>query len=214
MTKKSRTKEKAFDKKYIPKERKEFIDFDYIKRLDPEAKAWLSKFSDEYYGAAFTIRDTYIIENGRYVCINDRDLRKYRKETKYYKDKKGKFTTDQEYKYSDVNIHKTSEQRDTCNHISNSMSRDYYTKKRKDDNIKRGIMKNDDELLSYEYSMEMGDETNFDYLSPEEAYILKEDMNQRFKKLTKDEKKEVLDPKIIKLKKKRLTKVKKNVIIK
>jgi hypothetical protein len=36
-----------------PKNRAEYIDFEYVKKLSDEEKAWLSKFSDEYYGATF-----------------------------------------------------------------------------------------------------------------------------------------------------------------
>ncbi|HLD91085.1 MAG TPA: hypothetical protein VI911_08750 [Patescibacteria group bacterium] len=216
MTKKIRDNDKSFNKKYLPKERKEFIDFDYVKNLDPEAKKWLSKFSDEYYGAAFTIRDTYIIENGEYVCINDRDLRKFRKEVKYYKDENGNFTTDDSYKYSKDNVHNTSEQRKECNHVANSMSRDYYTKSKKEKNSFR-ILLNDDELYSGNYTLDMKDEANFDYMSPEDAYILKEKMNEHFNMLTEQEQQEALDPeitKVNKVKKKRLTKKKKTAIIK
>jgi DNA mismatch repair ATPase MutS len=35
-----------------PKVRKEFIDYDYIQDLDPESRAFLAKFNNEYYGAA------------------------------------------------------------------------------------------------------------------------------------------------------------------
>ncbi len=43
----------ALDRKFMPRVRQELIDYDYLDQLNPEEKAWLNKFSDEYINASF-----------------------------------------------------------------------------------------------------------------------------------------------------------------
>lgn len=43
-----------------PRQRREYIDYDYSKKLTEEERDWLSKFTKEYYGADFQINDTYV----------------------------------------------------------------------------------------------------------------------------------------------------------
>lgn len=40
-----------------PRNRREYIDMDYVKKLTPEEQAYLSKFTDEYYGATLANKD-------------------------------------------------------------------------------------------------------------------------------------------------------------
>ncbi len=37
----------------MPRVRQEYNDFDYLNKLNPEEKAWLNKFNDEYLNASF-----------------------------------------------------------------------------------------------------------------------------------------------------------------
>lgn len=114
---------------HTTKSRRDYLDYDYIDQLDDEQVEWLAKFTDEFYGADFKINDTYIREDGKYVQISgnkdkskNRDLRKYRSVTKYYRNENNQFTKNLEYKYSKENIHQTEEHRKSCNRMANAMS--------------------------------------------------------------------------------------------
>ncbi len=51
---KKRKKYADLDPLYMPRVRREFVDYDYVNSLDEESKAWLSKFTSEHYGAAIS----------------------------------------------------------------------------------------------------------------------------------------------------------------
>lgn len=53
-------KHPALNKKYSPKVRQEYIDYDYLDKLSPEEKDWLNKFSEEYINARFNGDETDI----------------------------------------------------------------------------------------------------------------------------------------------------------
>lgn len=115
----------------IPKNRRSYVDYDYVEQLTDEEKKWLSKFSDEYYGSDFKINPTYIKENGEFVQISanrdkalNRDLRKCRNLTLYYKDDNGEFTTNKKFKYSKTNVHSANKYLKDCNSRANDMSVD------------------------------------------------------------------------------------------
>lgn len=40
------------NRSYMPRVRKEFVDMDYMKELDPKDKAWMEKFASEFYGGS------------------------------------------------------------------------------------------------------------------------------------------------------------------
>lgn len=44
----------GLNRTYMPRVRKEFVDMDYLKELSQEERAWLSKFSNEYYGRSLS----------------------------------------------------------------------------------------------------------------------------------------------------------------
>lgn len=121
----------ALKKQTVPRQRRQYMDFDYICKLNDLEKEYLSSFVSEYYGADFEINSTYIKENGAYVQISgnvdvtkDRDLRKYRGVVKYYRDSEGNFHRSKKYKYTKKNIHSTDELRKSCNQNANSNGRD------------------------------------------------------------------------------------------
>jgi hypothetical protein len=49
---KRRKKHADLDPLYMPRVRREFVDYDYTKNLSPEEKDFLAKFTSEYYGAS------------------------------------------------------------------------------------------------------------------------------------------------------------------
>lgn len=182
MKKKQKT---TLNHKFIPRRRREYVDYDYLDKLDDELicekcfyivtlnfttkrsvteilnsppdlvknpekcpncggsfvkiSQYLDKFNREFYGADFEINkdNVYIKEDEEYIWIGDKDLRKYRKQTKYYKNKEGEFiaaTTrinangrkveDSPFKYDKDNLHQTSKLRDKCNRSANENLKD------------------------------------------------------------------------------------------
>ena len=82
---------KGIHAKYHNAKVKEYVDYDYLHQLDIETLEWLSKFSDEYYGARFTgtehihpaeyRKDIYNANNAR-----GRDILSVRKQSTIYSD--------------------------------------------------------------------------------------------------------------------------------
>ena len=69
----------GLDKKNHPRTRAEYIDYDFIKELSPDEKAWLSKFTDEYYGASLAKKEDW---TGR-----RKDFHRLKKERKACRDR-------------------------------------------------------------------------------------------------------------------------------
>jgi hypothetical protein len=114
-----------------PRQRRSYLDYDYIQKLNQEERDFLEKFSSEFYGADFEINATYIKENGEYVQISgnmdpskNRDLRKYRQIRKYYLGTDGIYHYSKQFKYTKNNIHSEEEQRKSCNQNANANARD------------------------------------------------------------------------------------------
>lgn len=57
----SRTSNESFSKSHNPKSRSSHIDYDYLGKLSESELAYLAKFSDEYYGAAFDTNPAYML---------------------------------------------------------------------------------------------------------------------------------------------------------
>ena len=157
-----------------PRQRRPYIDFDYVHKLDESEKDFLSSFTSEFYGADFEINPTYIKEGGEYVQISgnadtskNRDLRKYRGVRKYYLGTDGIYHYLSKFKYSDTNIHKDDEQRKSCNRNANANARD---------------------LMAIGHPAEVAKE-EFQYflenlqegLSPEDMMILRETVEQKMR---------------------------------
>lgn len=49
----TKTKPPALLRKYARRHVRDFVDFDYLKKLSPEEMLWLEKFSNEFYRAHF-----------------------------------------------------------------------------------------------------------------------------------------------------------------
>lgn len=47
-------------RKNHPRQRREYVDYDYGDKLSCEDKEWLSKFTNEFYGADFQINNTFV----------------------------------------------------------------------------------------------------------------------------------------------------------
>lgn len=129
-------KPKKSRKGYLPsnhtKERREYIDFDYINKLSDEEKEWLSRFADEEYSASFELNPVFIkfddlaeeyqdrVKNntrhwGDYVQVNNNDstqsnldMRKMRPYTQYYRTPTGRVSSKEKYRHSDKNINDPS----------------------------------------------------------------------------------------------------------
>jgi hypothetical protein len=155
-----------------PRQRRPYIDFDYVHKLNESEKEYLSSFVSEHYGADFDINPTYVYEDGKYVQISgnvdpgkNRDLRKYRNVRKYYLDDEGKFRWARDFKYTDTNLHTTDEQRKSCNQNANANARD---------------------LMAIGHPAEVAKE-EFQYflenlqegMSPEDMMVLREEVQQR-----------------------------------
>jgi len=112
----ARKKRDPLDPTKSPKQRRSYIDYDYVNKLDSESRKFLETFTDEYYGGSFKRNPAYLLENGEFVQISEnkersknRDLRKFKNVTLYYKDGKGKFTSDTRFKYHEDIIHKSDQ---------------------------------------------------------------------------------------------------------
>lgn len=167
-----RTKSDGLKTKNSPRQRRGYLDYDYVAKLSPDEKDFLAKFSDEYYGSDFEINETYIYEDGKYVQISgnsdpsqNRDLRKYRNVRKYYKNSEGEFRWAEKFKYTENNIHSEKKQRQACNRNANANARD---------------------LMSVGHPAEVAKE-EFQYflenlqegMSPEDMMILREKVEQK-----------------------------------
>lgn len=134
--KKRRSNTEALKKYYTPRTRRGYLDYDYLERLSKEELDYLGRFTAEFYGADFVISPTYIKNTpehlanikreeehewlatkpkGRYIQVNERDLRRYRSIQKFYKTPSGRFSKSDKYKYSDENLHDTPAKKSLCN---------------------------------------------------------------------------------------------------
>lgn len=123
----AKKKRKGYLPKNHTKERRDYIDYDYINKLSEEDKEWLSRFTDEEYGASFEVNPIFVkyadlneefkekVQNntlyyGEFVQIyknkdqKNLDLRKLRSITQYYMKNDGSLTKDPSYRYSKNNI--------------------------------------------------------------------------------------------------------------
>lgn len=146
-------KRKGFLSKNHTKDRRQYIDYDYIHKLSEEEKEWLSRFTDEEYGASFELNPIFVKYNEltpehQKITKNNKlfsnvfiqiykntkkdqinlDLRKLRYCTKYYRNNNGEFTTDERFKYSNNNINDASskEKRKPFNKKVKDMRNDLY----------------------------------------------------------------------------------------
>lgn len=114
----SKRKRNSLNPHHNPRQRKDFIDYDYTSKLNAEETEFLEKFTNEFYGGAFKINPTFIKENDVFIQVSgnsdrskNRDLRKLRGTTLYYHDENGDFTSNPDYKYSPDTLHKDPEDR-------------------------------------------------------------------------------------------------------
>lgn len=73
----SNIKNPALVKKYNPKVRQEYIDYDYLDKLSESELTWLNKFSEEYINARFTNGSSDIDQTpeGRKAAYNRNNAR-------------------------------------------------------------------------------------------------------------------------------------------
>lgn len=82
MSKKKSNKKEYFGlkKKYQPRSKRKFIDYDYIDKLTEKEKEWLSKFTDEYYSSNVHLNDKKALHKSdklRKDCYNrDNQIRR------------------------------------------------------------------------------------------------------------------------------------------
>ena len=115
MTKKKRN---SLDPSKTTKQRRQYIDYDYSSKLNDEEREFLATFTDEYYGGSFKRNPAYILENGAFIQISEnknksknRDLRKIKHITKYYKNEAGELEANEDLKYVAEVIHKDIQQK-------------------------------------------------------------------------------------------------------
>jgi len=127
----SKRKRSSTNPHHNPRQRKDYIDYDYTSKLNLEEIEFLEKFTNEFYGGAFQINDTYIKEGGNFIQVSgnkdkskNKDLRKLRGITKYYQDLNGGFTSDSSYKYSGDILHKNIEDRKDLYNDNNKRNKD------------------------------------------------------------------------------------------
>lgn len=66
-------------RKYNPRIRQEYLDQDYLDKLNPEEMAWLAKFMSEWNGASFNHDETDIDQSDEgYKASNDRNNQRNR----------------------------------------------------------------------------------------------------------------------------------------
>lgn len=127
MSKKSSRKGYSF--KQHPKERREFIDYNYLDKLSKEELDWLGNFTDSYYGAGYKLSKIYakltelppefqeLVKNNKiykkyFVQIYGNtkkdqvnlDMRKMKSYPQYYLDENSELTTDTKYRFSPENV--------------------------------------------------------------------------------------------------------------
>jgi len=126
----ARDPKKALNKTFQTRSRSEHTDFDYINKLNDEDKAWLARFSDEYYGASFQINPTYVLktdfirhfkiviydeEEKRLEELNEKQLNsierkvaKYQRQLEHYTNIKTKYLqiSDHDSKWQNVDLRK------------------------------------------------------------------------------------------------------------
>lgn len=103
MSKKERN---PLDPHHHPRNRQDFIDYDYTSELDEESKEFLAKFTDEYYGGAFSKSEKAVkAKKNEHIKLSNR--------AGHIEDVD---------KYDDTNLHKTEKLRKEC-YKRNSYSR-------------------------------------------------------------------------------------------
>lgn len=174
-----RPKNSSLKGRYSPKQRRDYIDYTYLSKLNSKETDFLAQFTDEFYGASFEINPTYIKEGGEYVQISgnddpskDRDLRKYRNVRKYYLGTNGIYHYHPRYKYTSKNIHKSEDHLKSCNRNANANARDLMAIGHPADVAKE----------EFQYFLENLQEG----MSPEDMMVLREEVEQRMKEEGED----------------------------
>jgi len=182
------------------KERRQYIDYDYIHKLNDEEKEWLSRFTDEEYGSSFELNLIFIeytdlncefrekvkgniVYEDKYIQVNKNteinqknlDMRKMRPYKQYYRKSNGKFTTDKKYRYSNKNINNPND-RKRFNSKVKDMRNDLFNVGLKDSvNTQPESFNNtsNNKKVVQHYTLE-----DYDYtLSCEDMMILQEEIN-------------------------------------
>ncbi len=73
-SRRDKVKHPNLNPRFSPRIRGEFIDYDYVDKLDDKTKDWLNKFTGEYHGASFQHNETDIQPYEKYgKDCNDRN---------------------------------------------------------------------------------------------------------------------------------------------
>lgn len=98
-----RAKYPALEKRFMPRVRQEYLDFDYLDKLNLEEKAWMNKFVDEYLNASFKKDGTDIQDYETYgKDSNDRNNSRNRDLYGHLKNKANKFNNQRLINYDKV----------------------------------------------------------------------------------------------------------------